>query len=303
MTKIVLCMMVAVIFCVVYGADEAGGKPASGAAASGWHAKSPPDVSSNPDSIAMVFVEGGTFVMGCTNEQHKGDDDDEPGKECDDNAARFKTCDCDEKPAHKVTLSSFYVGKYEVTQGIWKAVMGGNPSDTFSGRYGVGDDYPVYYVNWNDVMKFIAALNAKTGKNYRLPTEAEWEFAARGGNKSKGYMYSGSDSLGDVTWYRDGNRTYGTSAFGTKPVGTKAPNELGVYDMSGNVWEWVSDWYGYKTYASSPVTNPTGPKKGTCRVIRGGSWATGWGRVSNRNCDPQSRSGRYFRLGFRLAHP
>ncbi|MGM9712617.1 MAG: formylglycine-generating enzyme family protein [Prevotella sp.] len=186
----------------------------------------------------MVYVEGGTFTMGATSEQ--------------------QSPDSDEKPTHRVSLSSYYIGKYEVTQALWKAVMGNNPSNW------KGDNLPVEQVSWDDCQAFLRKLNAMTGKNFRLPTEAEWEFAARGGNRSRGYQYSGSNILGDVAWYDDnsGNKTH--------PVGTKAPNELGIYDMSGNVWEWCLDWKG--SYSSSAQTNPTGPNSGSNRVYRGGSW-------------------------------
>ena len=224
----------------------------------------PPDTGSNftgtVDGVefSMVYVSGGTFEMGCTDEQ--GSD-----------------CYSDESPAHNVTLSNYYVGRYEVTQGLYKAVMGSLPS-SISSSYGMGDNYPVYYVSWYDIQDFINELNAKTGKNYRLPTEAEWEFAARGGRSSKNYRYSGSDSIDEVAWY------YGNSSSKTHPVGEKQPNELGIYDMSGNVWEWVSDWYGSNYYSSSPGSNPPGPTSGSYRVDRGGSWhnVAGDCRVANR---------------------
>ena len=190
-------------------------------------------------SFEMVRVEGGTFRMGATSEQ--GSD-----------------AEGDEKPVHSVTLSGYYIGKTEVTQALWKAVMGSNPS-SFK-----GDNLPVECVSWDDCQEFIRKLNSMTGQNFRLPTEAEWEFACRGGNNSRGYKYSGSNNLGSVAWY-DGN-----SGNKTHPVGTKAPNELGIYDMSGNVWEWCSDWFA--NYSSGAQTNPTGPYGGSRRVCRGGSW-------------------------------
>ncbi len=193
----------------------------------------------NGVSFEMVHVEGGTFRMGATSEQ----EDD---------------ADSDEKPVHSVTLSSYYIGKTEVTQALWQAVMGSNPSN-FKGA-----DLPVECVSWNDCQEFIKKLNRLTGRNFRLPTEAEWEFACRGGNNSRGYKYSGSNDIDNVAWY-DGN-----SGDQTHPVGTKAPNELGIYDMSGNVWEWCSDWYA--DYTSYSQTNPKGSQSGSYRVNRGGSW-------------------------------
>ncbi len=190
-------------------------------------------------SIDMVRVEAGTFTMGATAEMKEPYDD--------------------EKPTHRVTLTNdYYIGKYEVTQALWQAVMGNNPS-SFK-----GDNLPVEQVSWNDCQKFISQLNRITGKTFRLPTEAEWEYAARGGNKSRGYQYSGSNNLSDVAWYTD------NSGYKTHTVGTKQPNELGIYDMSGNVLEWCQDWYGI--YSSSSQINPTGATSGSDRVNRGGSW-------------------------------
>ena len=193
----------------------------------------------NGVSFEMVRVEGGTFRMGATSEQ-------------EDDAYS------DEKPVHSVILSSYYIGKTEVTQALWQAVMGSNPSN-FKGA-----DLPVECVSWDDCQEFIRKLNSMTGQNFRLPTEAEWEFACRGGNNSRGYKYSGSNNLGSVAWYSCGK---------TRPVGTKAPNELGIYDMTGNVWEWCSDWYA--NYTSYSQTNPTGPQSGSDRVYRGGSMGNG----------------------------
>ena len=215
----------------------------------------------------MVRVEGGTFSMGATSEQ--------------DNDA-----DNDEMPAHHVTLGDYYICRYEVTQKEWRAVMGNNQS------YNKGDNLPVEWVIWNDCLDFINKLNQLTGLKFRLPTEAEWEFAARGGKQSKGYKYSGSDNIGDVAWY------YENSGSKTHQVGTKEPNELGIYDMTGNVWEWCGDWYG--SYSSSAQTNPTGPSSGSRRVLRGGSW-----RNFARNCRVSYRNGnspsyRSDNLGFRV---
>ena len=224
----------------------------------------------NGVTFEMVYVEGGTFTMGATAEQ--GDDADD-----------------DEKPTHKVTIGNYVIGKFEVTQALWTAVMGDNPS------YFKGDNYPVECVSWNDCQEFLQKLNGLTGKRFQLPTEAEWEYAARGGNKSKGYKYSGSNDIDEVAWY-DGN-----SGSQTHPVGTKKPNELGIYDMSGNVWEWCNDWYG--VYTSTPANNPTGPSSGGCRVYRGGSWSSDARgcRVSNRYGDYPD--GRSYDLGFRLVLP
>ena len=214
----------------------------------------------------MVFVEGGTFDMGATSEQ---------GSDAWSN----------EEPVHEVTLSSYHIGKYEVTQDLWEAVMGSNPSSF------TGVRRPVEGVSWDDCQEFIRKLNSLTGQNFRLPTEAEWEFAARGG-KSNGYKYSGSSMIDDVAWYDD------NSGYTTHNVGTKSPNELGIYDMSGNVWEWCSDWYG--EYISSAQTNPKGPDSGSLRVLRGGSWGSlaGYCRVSFRFDNAPDY--RYGNLGLRL---
>ena len=217
-------------------------------------------------SFTMVYVPGGTFTIGATSEQ---------GSDADN----------DEKPAHSVTLSGYHIGQTEVTQALWKAVMGSNPS-----RF-KGDSRPVEYVSWNDCQTFISRLNAKTGKNFRLPTEAEWEYAARGGH-SGGSKYAGSDNINSVAWYADnsGNETHN--------VATKSPNSLGIYDMSGNVWEWCQDWYG--NYSSSSQTNPKGPSNGDVRVNRGGGWSSfaRYCRVSRRYCNRLSNS--YDCLGLRL---
>ncbi len=217
----------------------------------------------------MVYVEGGTFMMGATSEQ--GSD-----------------ADGDEKPIHQVTLSSFSIGRYEVTQEEWQAVMGNNPSN-FKGA-----KRPVEQVSWDDCQEFIRKLNSKTGKKFRLPTEAEWEYAARGGNKSRSYKYAGSNNIGNVGWYGDNANSQ------THNVGSKQPNELGLYDMSGNVREWCQDWYG--NYSSSAQTNPRGSSSGSYRVIRGGGcYNHAWYcRVSIRNCITPDY--RYSYLGLRLAH-
>ena len=217
----------------------------------------------NGVSFKMIPVEGGTFQMGST------------------------TGDSDEKPVHSVTLSSYSIGETEVTQALWTAVMGSNPSNW------KGDKLPVEMVSWNDCQTFIAKLNQLTGQTFRLPTEAEWEFAAKGGTKSKGYTYSGSNTIDDVAWYT------GNSSSETHEVATKSPNELGIYDMSGNVLEWCQDWYG--SYSSSSQSNPTGPASGSYRVDRGGSWfsyATSC-RTAFRYYDTPTYT--YGNLGLRLA--
>lgn len=223
----------------------------------------------NGVSFNMIAVKGGTFTMGATSEQ--GSD-----------------ADSDEKPTHQVTLSDYCIGETEVTQELWQAVMGSNPS------YFIGNlQRPVEYVSWNECQEFIKKLNQLTGKTFRLPTEAEWEYAARGGSQSQGYKYAGSNTIDDVAWYT--NNSSSTS----HPVKQKQPNELGLYDMSGNVWEWCQDWYD--SYSSTPQTNPAGPSSGSHRVNRGGSWGSNAGdcRVSNR--DDNTPSNRNISLGLRLA--
>ena len=216
----------------------------------------------NGVSFKMIAVKGGTFQMGSDDGYNA---------------------------VHQVTLSDYYIGETEVTQELWNAVMGSNPSYFYGNM-----QRPVETVSWNDCQTFISRLNQLTGETFRLPTEAQWEYAARGGYKSKGYTYSGSNAIDDVAWHwYNSDRT-------THPVKTKAPNELGIYDMSGNVWEWCSDWYG--DYSSAAQTDPTGPATGYYRVGRGGSWdndAT-YCRVAFRgNSTPTNR---FSHLGLRLAH-
>jgi formylglycine-generating enzyme required for sulfatase activity len=240
--------------------------------------------------INMVYVEGGTFTMGCTSEQ--------------------SSCYDDERPAHLVKLSSYYIGKYEVTQKEWLDVMGSWPSRAPSSSCGKGDNYPAYFVSWNDIVGtsgstqiingityysngFIYKLNKKTGKKYRLPTEAEWEYAARGGNRSRGYEFSGSNFVDDVAWFSENSDNK------THAVGRTQANELGIYDMSGNVWEWCSDWYG--AYSSVSRSNPRGASTGFKRVLRGGSWSiiARYVRVSYRGYTDPGVHGSS--LGFRVA--
>jgi len=199
--------------------------------------------------VDMVFVKGGAFVMGCTPDQES----------CWDN----------EKPAHRVTLTGYYVSKYLVTQKQWQNVMGTNPSDT------KGDDLPVHNVSWDEVQEFIAKVKKATGRKYRLPTEAEWEYAARGGEQSKGYKYAGSNDAGEVAWYDKNSKSI-------QKVGAKKPNELGLYDMSGNLCEWVNDYFG--DYESRSQTDPPGPQSGSMRTQRGG---------------PHFKGATYMRIAFR----
>ena len=215
---------------------------------------------------AMILVEGGAFKMGS------------------DTGLK------NERPAHTVTLKSFYIGQYEVTQKLWQTVMGDNPA-AFKGC----DDCPVEQVTPELIQAFLEKLNKLTGKLYRLPTEAEWEYAALGGNKSKGYKYSGSNNLDEVAWYENnaGSKTH--------PVGQKRPNELGIYDMSGNVWEICADWFDNSYYKKAPATQPLNDKKAPHKVVRGGSWRSPWQRcyskARNRNiADHHKQNG-----GFRLA--
>jgi formylglycine-generating enzyme required for sulfatase activity len=228
--------------------------------------------------IEMVYVKGGAFKMGGCNEKWMEY--------------------CGGMPGHNVTVGDFYIGKYEVTQKQWFQVMGEIVRNSEEEEW---EALPVRRVSWIEVEDFLARLNAIVGRNYRLPTEAEWEFASRGGVKSKGYIFAGSNNPDDVAWFQD------NSGDEAHPVGTKGPNELGIYDMSGNVWEWVSDWYG--GYSSLDVSDPKGPPSGSDRVYRGGSWDsdTGECQVFNRGYDgPGARSSGYpghrpGDLGFRLA--
>ena len=219
--------------------------------------------------MEFVFVKGGCYDMGDT----------------------FGGGDPDEKPVHNVCVSDFYMGKYEVTQGQWKTIMGSNPSYFSS----CGDTCPVEMVSWNDIEEFIQKFNSKTGKSYRLPTEAEWEYAARSGGRKEKYAGTSSDSdLKDYAWYGSNSDNE------THPAGQKKPNGLGIYDMSGNVYEWCQDWFSSHYYKNSPRDNPRGPSSGSHRVFRGGSWLNEalLLRASDRN--DEDPSGSYSRVGFRL---
>ena len=223
----------------------------------------------NGVSFTMVAVKGGTFTMGATAEQTEADSD--------------------EFPTHSVTLSDYYIGETEVTQELWQAVMGSNPSN-FTGNM----QRPVEKVSWNDCQTFITKLNELTGESFALPTEAQWEYAARGGKSTKGYLYSGSNSIADVAWYSGNSSNY------THPVKSKSPNELGLYDMSGNVYERCADWYG--SYSSTSQTNPVGPITGSYRVLRGGSWDYNAARCRIANRDDSRPTSASYSCGLRLAH-
>jgi formylglycine-generating enzyme required for sulfatase activity len=220
----------------------------------------------------MVFVEGGQFLMGSVD-----------GKS-------------DKKPMHRVQLPHYYIGKYEVTQKLWQEIMGNNPSN-FKGCL----ECPVENVSWEDVKQFLQKLSVVTGKSFRLPTEAEWEYAARGGKQSLQTQYSGSNRLNEVGWY-DSN-----SENKSHPTGQKKANELGLYDMSGNVWEWCSDWYDENYYVYSPNINPLGADRGQLRAIRGGCLRdnSGYCRVTDRGgvpsrlweCRPGLPSGTFSQVG------
>ena len=230
----------------------------------GWNYFNYLTVTVNDVTFKMILVEAGTFTMGATEEETGALDS--------------------EKPTHQVTLTKdYYIGETEVTQALWYAVMGQKPTSdgsAWESSYGLGDNYPAYRISWNDCQEFISKLNQLTGLSFRLPTEAEWEYAARGGNKATiQTLYSGSNTIDEVAWY------YDNSSSSTHEVAGKAANALGLYDMSGNVWEWCNDWYG--SYSSGAQTDPTGPSGGLYRVLRGGDWydfATNC-RVAYRNLD------------------
>jgi formylglycine-generating enzyme required for sulfatase activity len=214
-----------------------------------------------PAKPEMIKVKGGTFTMGSMS----------------------GVAGTDEKPTHSVTVSSFRMSKYETTLAEYAAfckATGHKLSDFSNDNWGTYDTRPVTIVSFDDANAYCKWLSEQTKKNYRLPTEAEWEFAARGGTKSKGYIYSGSDDLDEIAWTRN-NRSRASPSL----VGSKKPNELGLYDMSGNVLEWCSDWYSDSYYSNTSSTNPQGPVSGTDRVVRGGCWIsdTTDSRVAKRN--------------------
>ncbi len=222
----------------------------------------------NGVDMEMIWVAGGSFDMGGSDNEAQAPDS--------------------EKPVHKVTLNGFYIAKYPTTQAQYKAIMNYNPSQF------KGDNLPVENVSWEDAVEFCHRLSDLTNKTYRLSTEAEWEYAARGGNKSRNYKYAGSNNIDTVAWYEQkGGAT-------TRPVGQKNPNELGLYDMSGNVWEWCNDWYAADYYKNSPANNPTGPASGAARVLRGGCWRifAQYCRTATRNINTPSIRNCY--IGFRL---
>jgi formylglycine-generating enzyme len=240
--------------------------------------------SQNEMKIQMIFVKGGSFYMGCDDPKFHGEEYD------------------DERPVHRVSVSSFYLCKYEVTLGQYRHIMGMYPPAYNGIDYGnkYCDDCPVVKISWDDAQEFIRRVNKKYNKHYRLPTETEWEYAARGGLHSKNCMFSGSNNAGTVAWFGRRNGT-------THPVGQKEPNELGIYDMSGNVAEWCADWYGPEYYQGTvDNVNPKGPEKGDKRICRGGSYFD-----EDVACRVVDR-GRYepntsqWNIGFRLAmdeHP
>lgn len=218
-------------------------------------------------SIKMIAVEGGTFTMGAAANQT-------------DEAFSV------EKPAHEVTVTSFYISETEVTQELWEAIMNENPS------INKGDNLPVEAVTWDNCQTFITALNKLTGKKFRLSTEAEWEYAARGGNKSKGYKFAGSNDIDQVAWYEENCESI-------QKVATKKANELGIYDMSGNVYEWCQDWFG--EYSANAQIDPKGPTTGDEKILRGGS-----ALISARESRTSTRghavpSKKFRNVGLRLA--
>lgn len=216
-------------------------------------------------TIEMVFVEGGEYIQG-------------------------SDLAYDEKPPHSVRLKDFFIGKFEISQLQWKRIMGENPSN-----FNECAECPVENVSWRDIEKFLTELNRQTGLTYRLPTEAEWEYASRGGKNSKNYIFSGGDDADAVAWFSENNKQH------TRKTGLKQANELGIFDMSGNVMEWCSDWYRNTYYMDASYENPSGPGGGTHKVIRGGSWNTPRDAVRSCNRSYTVMGARYDDLGFRLA--
>ncbi len=230
-------------------------------------------------NIQMIFVKGASFFMGCDDHKFLADEYN------------------NEKPLHRVSVGSYYIGKYEVTLGQWRHIMGIKPPAYTGVDYGNKDcdNCPVVKVSWDDIQEFIKKLNAKTGKHYRLPTETEWEFAARGGKYSKGFEYSGSNKLSEVGWYGKSNGT-------THPVGKKEPNELSIYDMTGNALEWCADWYGEDYYKKTvDEVDPKGPVRGEKRVLRGGSYYDDDVVCRNVYRSRYAPDTRQWNVGFRLA--
>jgi formylglycine-generating enzyme required for sulfatase activity len=230
----------------------------------------PAPIHTNSLGMTFVLIPAGSFTMGSQND--------------------VPNTSSDEKPAHKVTIGKpFYLGQHEVTQAQWEAVMENNPSRV------KGQNNPVTNVSWDGVQKFISRLNEKEGHDrYRLPTEAEWEYAARAGTATAYSFGDDAGSLGRYAWYED------NSGGKTQPVGQKQPNAWGLYDMHGNVWEWVQDWVGEWYYSNSPDADPKGPPSGEMRVFRGGSWfgSAGFSRAAFRYYESPDHSG--VNLGFRL---
>ena len=230
-------------------------------------------------NMKMIWVEGGDFLMGCTSEQGN--------------------CESNEQNVRRVTVDGFYIGMLEVTQSQWEKVVGTsisqqrNKANPDWSLRGVGPDYPMYFVSWDEAMEFCRLLSNKTGRTYTLPTEAQWEYAARGGNKNEGAKYAGSNMIDAVAWYTD------NSGSSTHIVGSKRANALGIYDMSGNVWEWCKDWYA-SSYVSYDTNNPVGPSSGSDRVVRGGSWYSNASRCRVAGRNNYSPGYRYFSLGFRV---
>ncbi len=271
MKSVYLPFILALISVQLFAQNPHGGHAAKGGPKKGEKATDPKVKAALQQIEAnMVAIDGGTFTMGCVNPQDS-------------------ECYYWEKPRRTITVNTFYMNKFAVTQREWKTIMGTEPSNKSC------PDCPVVNVSWYDAQMFINKLNQLTEKNYRLPTEAEWEYAAKGGNKSHGYKYAGSNNAMEVAWYDT------LISHESHPVGKKLPNELGLYDMSGNVWQWCSDWFDEKYYSTGPSNNPKGAASGASRSLRGGSW---WGplkdcRVANRDLYPPDSKDDD--VGFRIA--